>query len=586
MFHNGLSTTTSICSSMGRKHRTSGVSDKQKKPRAIYGDGPNFAWTNPEIDVLRNLTVEQHRLLSKNSRDRKRSKQLCTIDGLQHRTFNAVYSKVCKLRPVSQRTKRWTEPEDNIIRRITKEQQEALLFLLNKRTNGKSASTQFCKIKGLQHRTVNAVYIRSLHSLSTAAQESNIPPSSQEINLSPSTTAVSSQDISRSRSRQAINSWSDKEDEIVRKLTEEERKALGYLKRSTKGETLQKLCSINGLEHRTVGAVYNRFYELLPPAGPNNEFTNQELEKVYQLTTEERKELIALRNSKRRTLCSFPGLQSRTVHSVLAKWYTIHSVKKWTDEEVNVVRHLTEKQLDKLEEKENKNGAALAMEMCDIDGLHRQTFGSVTYRAQKELKQGRLENYRETFPAKVLPQEIYGKQDQLQNEHKTSLAKDLQSSVYRARPWTPEEDGILLELTKRQRTTLLSYKVIARNERSRFPGLERRTRRAVETRLRAIEKAASVWGNSIDALQISYWRHEHTWTFAELSTLTALSKEQKTRIRTSDQSLPGVLSPMPGLQHIPINIVRNKLRSVIGTSKHTLPYLNLDNGLTITYRLP
>ena len=198
MFHNGLSITTSICSSMGRKHRISGVSDKQKKPRAIYGDGPNFAWTNPEIDVLRNLTVEQHRLLSKISRDRKRSKQLCTIDGLQHRTFNAVYSEVCKLRPVSQRTKRWTEPEDNLIRRITKEQQEALLFLLNKRTNGKSASTQFCRIKGLQHRTVNAVYIRSLHSLSTAAQESNIPPSSQEINLSPSTTAVSSQDISRS----------------------------------------------------------------------------------------------------------------------------------------------------------------------------------------------------------------------------------------------------------------------------------------------------------------------------------------------------------------------------------------------------
>jgi hypothetical protein len=513
MSHNGLSTTTSICSIMGRKHRTSGVSDKQKKPRAIYGDGPNFAWTNPEIDVLRNLTVEQHRLLSKNSRDRKRSKQLCAIDGLQHRTFSAVYSKVCKLRPVSQRTKRWTEPEDNIIRRITKEQQEALLFLLNKRTNGKSASTQFCKIKGLQHRTVNAVYIRSLHSLSTAAQESNIPPSSQ--------------DISRFRSRQAINSWSDKEDEIVRKLTEEERKALGYLKRSTKGETLQKLCSVNGLEHRTVGAVYNRFCELLPPAGPNHEFTNQELEKVYQLTTEERKELIALRNSKRRTLCSFPGLQSRTVHSVLAKWYTIHSVKKWTDEEVNVVRHLTEKQLDKLEEKENKNGAALAMEMCDIDGLHRQTFGSVTYRAQKELKQGRLENYRETFPAKVLPQEIYGKQDQLQNEHKTSLAKDLQSSVYRARPWTPEEDGILLELTKRQRTTLLSYKVIARNERSRFPGLERRTRRAVETRLRAIEKAASVWGNSIDALQISYWRHEHTWTFAELSLLPRYRRNKR-----------------------------------------------------------
>jgi len=105
------------------------------------------------------------------------------------------------------------------------------------------------------------------------------------------------------------------------------------------------------------------------------------------------------------------------------------------------VRHLTEKQLDELEKKENKNGAALAMEMCDIDGLHRQTFGSVTYRVQKELKQGRLGT-----------------------DRKTSPAKELQSSVYRARPWTPEEDGILLELTKRQRTTLLSYKVIARNE--------------------------------------------------------------------------------------------------------------------------
>jgi hypothetical protein len=185
-----------------------GLRDKQNKPRAIYGDRPNFAWTNPEIDILRNLTVEQYRLLSKNSKDRKRSKQLCNIDGLQYRTFSALYSKVCKLRPVSQRTKRWTEPEDNIIRRITKEQQEALLFLLNKRTNGKSASAQFCKIKGLQHRTVNAVYIR-FRSLSTAARESNIPPSSQGNNLSPSTTAVSSQDISRSRSRQAINSWTD-----------------------------------------------------------------------------------------------------------------------------------------------------------------------------------------------------------------------------------------------------------------------------------------------------------------------------------------------------------------------------------------
>jgi len=116
-----------------------GLRDKQNKPHAIYGDRPNFAWTNPEIDILRNLTVEQHRLLSKNSKDRTRSKQLCNIDGLQYRTFSALYSKVCKLRPVSQRAKRWTEPEDNIIRRITKEQQEAFLFLLNKRTSGKSA---------------------------------------------------------------------------------------------------------------------------------------------------------------------------------------------------------------------------------------------------------------------------------------------------------------------------------------------------------------------------------------------------------------------------------------------------------------
>ena len=181
--------------------------------------------------------MEQHRLLSKNSRDRTTCKQLCTIDGFQRRTFSAVYSKVCKLRPVSQKNKRWTEPEDDIIRRITKEQQEALLFLLNKRTNGKSASTQLCNIKGLQHRTVNAVYLNylKLRNLNTSAQESNIPPFSQEINLSPS-----SQEITLSRSRQAINSWTDKEDDIVRKLTDEERKALGYLKRSTKGEKPQQ----------------------------------------------------------------------------------------------------------------------------------------------------------------------------------------------------------------------------------------------------------------------------------------------------------------------------------------------------------
>ena len=568
---------------MGRKHRTSDVSGKQKKPRASYRVRPNSAWTNSEINILRNLTMEQHRLLSKNSRDRTICKQLCTIDGFQRRTFSAVYSKVCKLRPASQKNKRWTEPEDDIIRRITKEQQEALLFLLNKRTNGKSASTQLCNIKGLQHRTVNAVYLNylKLRNLNTSAQESNIPPFSQEINLSPS-----SQEITLSRSRQAINSWTDKEDDIVRKLTDEERKALGYLKRSTKGEKPQQLCFIDGLEHRMVGAVYNRFYDLLPPAGPKTDFTDQELGNVYKLTTEQRKELIALRNSERSTLCSFPGLQSRTVHSVLKRWYKIHSVKKWTDEEVNVVRHLTEKQLDKLEEMEKKHGAAHAMEMCDIDGLHRQTFGSVIYRVQRELEQGRLENDREMIPAKESPPEIYRKQDQLQDEQKTSPAKDLRSSVYRARPWTPEEDGILLKLTKRQRTTLLNYKVAARNERSRFPGLERRTRRAVEVRLQAIEKAASVWGKSIDTLQISYWRHEHTWTFREISTLTALSEEQKTRIRTSHQSLPGILSPIPGLQHIPINSVRNRLRSVIGISKHTLPYLNFDNGLTITYRLP
>ena len=77
-----------------------------------------------------------------------------------------------------------------------------------------------------------------------------------------------------------------------------------------------KLCFIDGLEHRMVGAVYNRFYDLLPPAGPKTDFTDQELGNVYKLTTEQRKELIALRNSERSTLCSFPGLQSRTVHSV------------------------------------------------------------------------------------------------------------------------------------------------------------------------------------------------------------------------------------------------------------------------------
>ena len=98
------------------------------------------------------------------------------------------------------------------------------------------------------------------------------------------------------------------------------------------------------------------------------------------------------------------------------------------------MRHLTEKQLDKLEEMKKKDGAAHAMEMCDIDGLHRQTFGSVIYHVQRELKQGRLENDRETIPAKESPPEIYRKQDQLQNEQKTSPAKDLRSSVYRARP--------------------------------------------------------------------------------------------------------------------------------------------------------
>jgi hypothetical protein len=178
------------------------------------------------------------------------------------------------LRPVSQKTKRWTKLEDDIIRRITKEQQEAFLFLLNKRTNGKSASTQLCNINGLQHRTVNAVYVRFCN-LIPSGQRSNLPPSGQEFNLPPS--------------RQKINSWTDKEDKIIRKLTEEHRKALSQIKRLNTGKNNLQLCNINGLQHRTVGAVYNRFYDLLPPAGPKKDFTHQELGNVYKITTQQRK---------------------------------------------------------------------------------------------------------------------------------------------------------------------------------------------------------------------------------------------------------------------------------------------------------
>lgn len=198
MFYNGLSTATSIYSSVDRKHRTNSDSDRQKKPYTIYGDGPNFAWTNSEINVLRNLTVEQHHLLSENSRDRKRNNQFCAIDGLQHRTFSTVYSIVCKLRLVSQRTNCWTESEDQVIRRITRNS----YFYWTRELMENGRQPKSAKIKGLQYRTVNAV-ILLFHNLSRAVQESNIPPSSQKIILPSSTTAMSSLDISCSRSRAA-----------------------------------------------------------------------------------------------------------------------------------------------------------------------------------------------------------------------------------------------------------------------------------------------------------------------------------------------------------------------------------------------
>jgi hypothetical protein len=405
--------------------------------------------------------------VSNKSRDPTTSKQFCNIDGLQRRTFSAVYTKVCSLRSVGQKSKRWSDQEDDITRKITKEQHEALTSLLNRRNNGGKTSTQLCNINGLQHRTVNTVYIR-LCNLIPSDQGSNPLPSSLESNLPPS-----SQEVILPPSRQRINSWTDKENGIIRKLTEEQRKALGHIKRLTRGKSNSQLCNTNGLEHRTVTAVYCRFYALLPPAGPKNNWTDQELGNVYRLTVEQRKELIALKGSGRATiLCSLPGLQSRTNNSVLGKWYDIHSDKNWTEEEANFVRHLTKKQLNKLEEVEKKNWAALAMEMCDINGLHHQTFSSVINRVQKELKEGRLENDQETFPAKDLPSRIYKKQYQLQNEQETSPAKDLRSSVYQSRPWTPEEDDILLRLTSRQRTALLSHKVITRSTISDFPVLQ------------------------------------------------------------------------------------------------------------------
>jgi hypothetical protein len=156
------------------------------------------------------------------------------------------------------------------------------------------------------------------------------------------------------------------------------------------------------------------------------------------------------------------------------------------------------------------------------------------------------------------------------------MTKDVPSRLYGATPWTPWEDAILFSLTKRQQITLLSHSATTRNEMSRFPGLERRTRRAVEVRLRSIRKAADLLDIPINKLQISYWRREHTWTAGEISTLAALSEEQKIRIRRSEQSLSGLLSPIPGLQHIPINSVRHQLRSMIVTSKHTFPFLRLN----------
>lgn len=87
--------------------------------------------------------MKQHSFLNNKSRDPTTSKQLCNIDGLQRRTFNAVYSytKVCFLRSVGQKSKRWSNREDDIIRKITKEQHETLTSLLNKRNNGKNLNT-------------------------------------------------------------------------------------------------------------------------------------------------------------------------------------------------------------------------------------------------------------------------------------------------------------------------------------------------------------------------------------------------------------------------------------------------------------
>ena len=92
-----------------------------KKPRARYGREQKLPWANPEIEVLRNLTVNQYRLLSNRYRNPTTRKTLCTIYGLQRRTFGAAYSKACALKPVHQKVKRWTKLEDNIIRGISKE---------------------------------------------------------------------------------------------------------------------------------------------------------------------------------------------------------------------------------------------------------------------------------------------------------------------------------------------------------------------------------------------------------------------------------------------------------------------------------